>query len=46
MQFSDKAASDKTDRYLWHRDAPELLNLIITGACLSRSTLLKNFATV
>ena len=22
MQFGDKAASDKTDRYLWHRDTP------------------------
>jgi hypothetical protein len=24
VQFSDKTASDKTDRYLWHRDTPSL----------------------
>jgi hypothetical protein len=24
MQFSNKAASDKTNRHLWHRDTPRL----------------------
>src|SRR5215467_8190338 len=41
MQFSDKATSDKTDHYLWHRDILPSSKLIITGACLGRSALLK-----
>ena len=46
VQFSDKAASDKTDHYFWHRRYSLALKVIITSTRSGESTLLNRWASV